>query len=497
MKWFRFASRVSLSQILLLLILASSFVFGLSDLSQPMIAEGDSYSRALIGKKLFEKNIFFDINSTNVWLPLHFTIINLPAWLGFDLFYGQRLITLAISCLSIVAIFYYTKTNTKSNSTAILASALFAILPIRYTLATQTLSEPIFVFFFICSVYFLTNSKNDLKNNFAFIGSFFISGMLRFESWVFTPVIFAFIWLDEKRSKKNKSILSILIAIVPIAWVIQNFFARGNFFSFFKEKYEIAANHPIPSFYNWDLAMSNWLHQLLKSLPILYLFLAGHQLSSFFKNPSPKKAIFYLTPLYLFLSLVLQVYFGTMEWFPMRYLLIPITFTIPIVAESIVSILNHYLKEIFAAKKWHAILMTILIVILFYSLIKESKFLAQKTHQQLTTLAFLSLEEESHMSPEKHQKIKSFNLVVSHLKKYHLDISFLEFFYSNENRSWQDQALFYTLDTFGVDLPKESYKQNHHSQNIAVWEKEPNGIEPYWLNEFEVLYENQHYYLIK
>lgn len=497
MKWLRFASRTSLSQIFLLIILVSSFIFGLYDLNQPMIAEGDSYSRALIGKKLFEKNVLFDVNSTNVWLPLHFTLINLPAWFGFELFYGQRLITLALSCLSIAAIFYYTKTNTKGNATAILASVLFAILPIRYVLATQTLSEPIFVFFFIFSVYFLTNGKNNFKNNLAFIGTFFISGILRFESWIFVPVILAFIWLDEERSKKDKNTLTTMIAIVPTAWIIQNFFARGNFLSFFKEKYEIAANNPIPSFYNWGLSMSNWLQQLQKSLPMLYLLLAGHQLSAFFKKPTPKRAIFYLTPIYLFLSLVLQVYFGTMEWFPLRYLLIPISFTIPIVAESIVSIFEYYIKTIFKAKKWLAILTTILVVILFYSLVKENKFIAQKTQRQLTTLAFLSLEEESHLSADKYQKIKSFNSVVLQLKKHYPNISFVEFFYSNENRSWQDQALFYMLDSFGVDLPKESYKQSHHSQNIVVWEKEPNEIEPYWLDEFEVLYENQHYYLIR
>lgn len=153
------STRLKTTDFLLIIILAIALFFGAKQLALPMIAEGDAYSRALIGKKLIENHTFFQLSATNVWLPLHFSIINIPHWLGFDLFFGQRAITMLISLGGIMAIYFLTTEYYQNKTISLLASSLFAFFPLRMVLADQTLSESIFITFFIFFCYFLIKDK--------------------------------------------------------------------------------------------------------------------------------------------------------------------------------------------------------------------------------------------------------------------------------------------------------------------------------------------------
>ncbi len=52
------STRLKTTDFLLIIILAIALFFGAKQLALPMIAEGDAYSRALIGKKLIENHTF-------------------------------------------------------------------------------------------------------------------------------------------------------------------------------------------------------------------------------------------------------------------------------------------------------------------------------------------------------------------------------------------------------------------------------------------------------
>lgn len=487
----------TLNTILLTILIVTLFVLGLNDIKMPMIAEGDAYSRALIAKEMFDQHQLFQFDNTSVWLPLHFSLINFPALFGIEIFFGQRFITMVIGIASVLSMYFYTRELTGKKTVALLSSAFFAFFPLRFFLSTQTLSEGIFVAFFLIALYFLLQKQKTLTTDLLFIISFSAASLIRFESWFFVPMIIGYVVLSPEFTKKRKLTYLSFPIIAPILWIISSSKSEAEMFSFFFEKYSMAQSNPNPNFYNWQLSWRGWESQLQLIFPSILVLACAPQFTDLFKDLNPKKVFLYLTPVYLFATLVLQVFLGTMEWFPARYLLIPTTFLFPILALSTVNGLifsYNFLKrkQLFWQKVFMLVFLSSFIFIIYQDFLRSQDF----TYKQLTIASFLSLPNASHISEEDYEKIYSFNSLKNFIEKNSSESSEIDYFYSENNRSWQDQALFYQLKRPGKDLAKSTFSTVHNIKNVIIWEREPDKKEPHWQSRFKILFENYHYYII-
>lgn len=484
-------------QISLSIIIIIAFIISLNQISQPMIAEGDAYSRALISKRQAIEHGFINFQEYGTWLPFHFSILTIPQLMGFDAFYGQRLVTVIISLLSAISLYFYTKECLNDKKTAVIATIIYIIFPLRLLLSTQTLSESVFLFFLITSIYFLIKKGNQNKNLSLSLLFLFISQATRYEAWIIIPLLWFYVLIENKFNTKTKLIFLLTSIIFPIYWIINSSIrSNSNIFSFFDEKYKMAQKDLVVEYYNLNLSYKAWEKQLIKVFPIPYLLIAFTEYRDFYIKINPKKIIFYFTPIYLFIMLVAQVYFGTMEWFPIRYLLIPTAFIIPVLAKSIKRItdeINNLIKN--ETRNVYLFFITII----FLGLVGLLSAIYQQTYEEtkyfLTTESFLSSSIEKPKNIESSSYYQDFMSVKNILSLRNLE--FFEFYIRDYNQSWNDQALFYFLNIDGIAGSKKSFLEIHRDKSIFVWEREIDLKENYWLDEFIIIYENNSFYILE
>lgn len=312
--------------ILLSLIVVSTIIWGLIQIEQPMIAEGDAYSRAMSSKAAFiNKPIILKLNP---WLPLHFIILDTANYFTIkNIYYTQRLITLILSSISTISLYAYTKEYFKKKNIALIAVVLYATLPIRMYLSTQTMSESMFLLFFITSLYFFL--KLNTKNIYLFLIFINLSHAMRYESWLLLPLFFFAIVINRKLSNKQKTISILGSLLFPLGWLGINQYVYGNTYRFITEKYSIAQSGENEFYFNLSLTIQEWQEKLLQIFPISLLLISFTSIKDSTMRLNNRNIVFYLTPVCLYLSLIVQVYFGTMEWFPQRYLLLSTTLLLP------------------------------------------------------------------------------------------------------------------------------------------------------------------------
>jgi len=184
-----------------------------------------------------------------------------------------------------------------------------------------------------------------------------------------------------------------------------------------------------------------------------------------------------------------------MEWLPIRYLLIPTTFLFPILGKTLYEISTFTISFMKNNKDiWHKFLL--LTTVGFLLIIGKAEYTSSllKTKNQLTILSFLSLEKEEDMSLSRYSKMRSFEEVKEFIKSHHFD-GYIEYYFSDKERSWQDQALFYFTNLDGTDLSKDQFAQKHNKENLIVWEREPSQREEFWDQNLQLIFINQNYYV--
>ena len=482
--------------VVLFLIVFLSLVLNLNKLNSVLIAEGDAYSRALISKNQADNHVFFNFKESGAWLPFHYSILTIPQFIGFDAFYGQRLITLIISSLSIVPLYFYTKEYFKNKNTAILASFIFAIFPLRIFLSTQPLSESVFLFFFISAIYFLIKEKSLDRNLLISLLFFNFAHAIRYESWLILPLIWLYLAMEQKINIRKKVAYFLFSILFPMYWLLNSFILSGSYLSFFNEKREMAQKSFIPEFYNFNLSYFAWEKQLIKIFPIPFLIIVFTKYKDLFVKINLKKMVFYILPIYLYGLLVLQVYFGTMEWFPHRYLLIPVTFLIPILAEALRGIFVSFIKIM---RKKIKIVYKVIVSLMFFSLLFSSVSLYQKSYKDtkhfLITRSFLNSLPYIPKSLDDSIYYHDFVEIKEEIIK--MEANYIEFYFRNIGKSWNAEALFYLTDIGGKGLDKRSFIDSHVLESTIVWEREFNKLEPIWLDEFNILFENDNYSILE
>lgn len=296
-------------------------------------------------------------------------------------------------------------------------------------------------------------------------------------------------------SMQTKINLIAALTLPSLVWILNNKIESGQSLSFFREKYDMAQKTLNPRYFNFQKTWQDWKDKLEVVFPSSFLILSLIQIKNYQKNINAKSIIIYLAPIYLFLLLIVQVYLGTMEWLPIRYLLIPCAFLFPLMGKTIYELGNFFLNYVKNNKPiWPKLL--VVSFYLFLALVTgiEYKTALTKSKQQLTTFSFLSIEKEADASIEEYEKIKSFD-ELSEFIKNQKNKDGIEYYYSEKNRSWQDQALFYFTSLDGQDLSKDQLAIVHDNANLIVWEREPSGEETLWNDKLEIKFINKYYFV--
>ena len=314
-------------------IIIFSVFISLPLLSKPMLSEGDAYVRSYIAFEDFKnKSLFHSYGGT--WLPFHKIVIGLPFYVYENYFLTPRLATLLINSASVYLLYITSleifRKNKYKKNLSIITSAIYLIFPQRIFLSTQTLTEPIFVFFLLLGIYFLI--KNKLIGSSIFLN---VSHGIRYESWFSIPMLAFYIIQNKKLSIKQKTAYISSLFIFPIYWFWINLQRNSSGFSFFSEKYQIAQSPVyIQEYWNFPLSLIAWTKNLFDLLGLSGIIFLLYGFFIYIKrNKANKNGILFISlSIYLFNLLVFQVFTGTMEWFPHRYLYIPIIFSFPFIA---------------------------------------------------------------------------------------------------------------------------------------------------------------------
>jgi len=325
--------------------------------------ELDAYSHVNNAVRLYKSGKVVNSYST-VWLPFVDSALTLPLYLHFNPHIIPRITILLFSLGSIIIIYHYTRALTNKNDAALTAAIIFSLLPIRIFTSTITLSEPIFTFFLLLSLFYFIKPKPQYIPG---LISLNIAHGMRYESWFLLP-LFWLIFLFSKKLNSLFKILSIILScLIPIGWLIHLYVKHGNALLFFQIKYNLAQSKPNPAFNNWLLSFQEWFDQLISVLPPILIGFFLISLYQYIKSRhSLSKKTLSLLPLYLFLILIIQVYLGTMEWFPQRYLYTTITLSIPILSYGLMLFYDFIFKK--TGKKTAALISLISIVIITLSL---------------------------------------------------------------------------------------------------------------------------------
>lgn len=334
-------------------IIAFSYwiVLTIRSLYLPMLSsDADAYSR--LGLVLFES---YD----GSWLPLYSRFIEWSLnFIEGPFFVGPRLISwisILISAIFVEKIIYK---STHSSFLSVFGLAIFLFHPLVVDISTITFVEPVWTLFVLISLYycFYSNRKNSLYLGLVLWS---VGQGLRYESWMLTPIVLFFLWQHKKINKKNIAPVLFLFTVIPIAWISFCYLEFNNGLEFFRIKKLGADINPIPEFGHFSLILSSWSQRFFSHIfPIIGII---PFLVSYFFIRKKADRIFFVIPLVLFFSLVVQVYTKNMEHLAIRYLYL----TVPLIIIATFIGISHLNQD----HRRHLIFKTVLILTTVYSLI--------------------------------------------------------------------------------------------------------------------------------
>lgn len=324
-------------------LIVSLFFFGsqtIPKLQQPMISSTDGYSRLSLA--VFIASFGLNLSGEDyVWLPFSKILTSIPLILFSqnDQYIAARIFSWLCIITTSLIIYKITHTLTKNTFFSLFAFSLSITNPLFVSLSLQTLSENTWILLVSLSTFFILQ-KNPKSWS---IGFFFwiLSQITRFESWYLTPLIICCFWFYH-RSRRYSIYFLLSSLIFPIFWLLLTYINTGDLLYYFHQKMLQAEKGPEHIYYHLKNSFNAWFDQLsiIHGNIILIPFFVG--LKVYLKQ----KNILFFIPIFVFISLVFQVYFGTMEYFPSRYLsLIPV-FIIPLTIVSLISLLNSKLLTI-------------------------------------------------------------------------------------------------------------------------------------------------------
>ncbi|MBP7774516.1 hypothetical protein KA078_01865 [Candidatus Woesebacteria bacterium] len=307
-------------------------------INQPMIGQYDGMGDAQPRVMMVAAHNFIPTHGT--WMPLLFNIIKTSLAIYDNPHLSPRFFSAVINLYLVIILFIYFKHVTRDRLLSLIIIFLFLSSHFINSYFTFPLAEPIFSASFFTAMYFLVKNKN-FSTLLISLLFFNICNALRYEGWyLFPPMLF--LAYRQARPIKQLVFFSFMYFIYPIYWIWQNYLHTGDWMFFLNEKITFA-HHSLDymkKIGNVGYAL-NWLKKIYELLGMHQLLLIVCGLIVCFKQRRYRTLVFFFAlSVYLIILLILQVYTGSMEWFPVQYLYLPYLFLIPFVAIIISSFIK-------------------------------------------------------------------------------------------------------------------------------------------------------------
>jgi hypothetical protein len=189
------------------------------------VVDPDVYGRIYISWEWLQNP---HLISTAVWPPLHFYIMSF--FLSIFPFYviTPKLLHILFSVATAIPLYYFI-INEFNAKGAFWATLFYQLSPIVFRNSFHALAETPFIFFVVCSLYFISElfkNKSETKNA-IWAGLFLtIACGIRYEGWVFIAFLGLIIWI--RSSFKNAFIFGVFSMLFPLYWMIGNYLAEGD-----------------------------------------------------------------------------------------------------------------------------------------------------------------------------------------------------------------------------------------------------------------------------
>ena len=454
-------------------------------LTKPMYAEADAYSRAMQAWEGIHPSVEVSDYYNAVWLPFHKAILHTIFTYFPYLEVSGRIVTFVIATLGIGVYYWYVR-QYFSQTIASLSTILFTMLPLRYVLGTQTLSEGIFYPFFLFVLGALGRKRLSTLSLILLSISLSIASGIRYEMWWLLPIVWMH-YMYRLKDAGSKAFWIIVSLIVPIWWTIETFRHTGIPFAFALTKITTAHTVGSVAFFNLYISNEQAMQALYACIPLPFLILviigvythhiqhASHEVVDTTKKKEHiLNLLWYFLPIYFLLTINIQVYLGTMEWIPQRYVFIPVVLLLPYFFQGVVFCFQKNIK--LAA-------VFILAIILFlpsYIRTEQYRLTDGMFSEQLTPKFYSDYQSVIHF-------IKPFpHTFVTYINSAYDDSFFIGLAYFTEHLETQGNT-YKTLQEFLADL------QDVHP-GFVVLEEPPS---PQLLAVGTEVFQNSHFTVLK
>ncbi|MCK4736668.1 MAG: glycosyltransferase family 39 protein [Methanophagales archaeon] len=163
-----------------------------------------------------------------MWGPLHTYLIAFSIVVWNDPILSPQLVSLILGSLTVFPFFFLLKLLFNRNI-ALFSTLIFSVYTLQIRYSVLSLSEVPFTFFLFLSLCFFFKFKRDENKKYCFLAfaciSLNLACMLRYEGWIFIPLLTLFL-LKEK--KTHLLFFFVISMIFPAFWMIGNYYINAD-----------------------------------------------------------------------------------------------------------------------------------------------------------------------------------------------------------------------------------------------------------------------------
>jgi hypothetical protein len=222
---------------LVLLLLCRGFIqFGLYRAGYISLT-ADEFSRTVLAARWMEHPSWIWVGA---WLPLHIYMLGTALFLGGDLLWAPRLLTLFSGAASILLMYRLASSLFDSPKVGLLSAFILSLNPAHVWLAGTPLSEAPNAMFLLAAIWMFSLYLKNTRQAFLFTAAccLALANGLRFESWLIS-ILFSLVVLGEcvlerlRRCAPARRLIQLISAaaipwIFPAGWLIGNYIETRN-----------------------------------------------------------------------------------------------------------------------------------------------------------------------------------------------------------------------------------------------------------------------------
>jgi len=306
-------------------------------LTVPRTGDGDAYFRALVAYQNHTERTWFGLSRiVGSWLPLQAVLLGSVFRVIPDPQTAPRIFSLVFSVASVLVMYAWAKQvfrelvgSPQYRLLAAAAATAYLLFPFRIAYATIPFSE-IPASFFLLVVCYLTSLRRIPYA--ALLSVMFLAQGIRYDFWFMVPLLWWRMYLDRRRGGFGFWCVAVGFVVFPLLWMGINHAVSGNALLFVETKLRIARSIS-PEVAPFDPVMSvrAWVADITEVVGAgsIIAAIVGAVLMLYRGNARTLMAG--VLPVFFFVLLVVQVFFGFVEWMPYRYTYAVVTSMIPAV----------------------------------------------------------------------------------------------------------------------------------------------------------------------